>query len=109
MTLSEYKKYKSLFIRRPVCPTFADGVQPPLAVLTRQAEQANFFRHAGAWKVAFAIYCFLGSACGGAMKVIAFIEDPVVINQILDHLKHKAQASEPGALPGSRAPLIGLQ
>ena len=44
------------------------------------------------------------SACGGAMKVIACIEDPVVIKQILDHLKHKAEASEPGALPESRAP-----
>jgi len=44
------------------------------------------------------------SACGGAVKVIACIEDPVVIQQILDHLKHKAEASEPRALPESRAP-----
>jgi len=44
------------------------------------------------------------SACGGAMKVLACIEDPVVIKQILDHLKHKAEASEPKALPESRAP-----
>src|SRR5699024_12310679 len=29
------------------------------------------------------------SGCGGAMKVIACIEDPIVIKQILDHLKHK--------------------
>lgn len=49
------------------------------------------------------------SACGGAVKVIACIEDPVVIKQILDHLKCKAQASEPRALPESRAPLVGLQ
>ena len=42
-------------------------------------------------------------ACGGAMKVIACIEDPVVIKQILDHLEHKAVASEP------RAPPVGLQ
>ncbi|MFQ5422003.1 MAG: transposase, partial [Anaerolineae bacterium] len=47
-------------------------------------------------------------ACGGAMKVIACIEDPVVIKQILDHLKHKAEASEPRALPESRAPPAGL-
>jgi hypothetical protein len=40
------------------------------------------------------------SACGGAMKVIACIEDPVVIKQILDHLKHKAETSE----SESRAP-----
>ncbi|MCP4128259.1 MAG: IS91 family transposase [Gammaproteobacteria bacterium] len=44
------------------------------------------------------------STCGGAMKVIACIEDPVVIKQILDHLKHKAETSESRALPESRAP-----
>ena len=44
------------------------------------------------------------SDCGGAMKVIACIEDPVVIKQILDHLKHKAETSESRALPESRAP-----
>ena len=49
------------------------------------------------------------SVCGGAMKVIACIEDPVVITQILDHLEHKAEASEPWALPESRAPPVGLQ
>ncbi|MAT65849.1 MAG: IS91 family transposase [Gammaproteobacteria bacterium] len=44
------------------------------------------------------------SACGGAMKVIACIEDPVVIKQIIDHLTHKAETSESRALPESRAP-----
>jgi hypothetical protein len=44
------------------------------------------------------------SACGGAMNVIACIEDPVVIKQILDHLKHKAETSASRALPESRAP-----
>ncbi len=47
--------------------------------------------------------------CGGAMKVIACIEDPVVIKQILDHLKRKADTSEPRALPESRAPPVWLQ
>lgn len=46
--------------------------------------------------------------CGGQVKVIACIEDPVVIKQILDHLKHKAETSEPRALPESRAPPAGL-
>jgi hypothetical protein len=41
------------------------------------------------------------SACGEAMKVIACIEDPVVIKQILDYLKHKAEAGESRALPES--------
>jgi hypothetical protein len=38
------------------------------------------------------------------MKVIACIEDPVVIKQILDHLEHKAEIGESRALPESRAP-----
>jgi len=46
--------------------------------------------------------------CGGAVKVIACIEAPVVIKQILDHLKHKAETSESRALPESRAPPAGL-
>lgn len=33
------------------------------------------------------------NACGGAIKVIACIKDPVVIKQILDHLEQKAEIS----------------
>ena len=44
------------------------------------------------------------SACGGGVKVIACIEDPVVIKKILDHLKEKAKTQEPNRLPESRAP-----
>ena len=47
--------------------------------------------------------------CGGAMKVIACIEDPVVIKKILDHLKGKAETNEPNPLPESRAPPAGWQ
>lgn len=47
-------------------------------------------------------------ACGGAVKGIACIEDPLVIKQILAHLQHKAEAGEPRALPESRAPPAGL-
>ncbi|GHK39167.1 hypothetical protein ECZU06_62920 [Escherichia coli] len=39
------------------------------------------------------------SGCGGAMKVIACIEDPIVIKQIPDHLKHKAETSGTGRYP----------
>ncbi len=42
--------------------------------------------------------------CGGVVKVIACIEDPIVIKQILDHLEHKVEASELRAIPESRAP-----
>ncbi len=43
-------------------------------------------------------------ACGGPMKIIACIEDPIVIKKILAHLKEKAAANAPTALPQSRAP-----
>jgi hypothetical protein len=46
-------------------------------------------------------------ACGGAMKVIACIEDPAVIKKILDHLKKKEEANKPNPLPESRAPPLG--
>lgn len=45
--------------------------------------------------------------CGGPVKVIACIEDPVVIKKILDHLKDRATAREPSRLPESRAPPAG--
>jgi len=43
-------------------------------------------------------------ACGGAVKVIASIEDPVVIKQILACLERNAESNEFNPLPGSRAP-----
>jgi hypothetical protein len=44
------------------------------------------------------------SQCGGAVKIIACIEDPVVIKKILDHLNAKAAAVDIHPLPESRAP-----
>ena len=41
--------------------------------------------------------------CGGAVKVVACIGDPVVIEKILDHQKHKAEANVSGPLPESRS------
>jgi hypothetical protein len=43
-------------------------------------------------------------ACGGTAKVIACIEDPVVIEKILTHLTEKALPIEALPLPESRAP-----
>jgi hypothetical protein len=43
------------------------------------------------------------SQCGGAMKVIACIEDPAVIQKILEHLKATTFADTP-VRPESRAP-----
>ena len=46
--------------------------------------------------------------CGGAIKVIACIEDPVVIQKLLTHLKEKAAPEPLGLLPCARAPPAGL-
>ena len=48
-------------------------------------------------------------ACGGAVKVIACIEGPVVIRKILDHLQRKDETRELSLLPESRAPPIDEQ
>jgi hypothetical protein len=44
------------------------------------------------------------SACGGAVKVIACIEDPVVIEKILIHLNEKVASAGRDLLPEGRAP-----
>jgi hypothetical protein len=41
---------------------------------------------------------------GGAVQVIADIEDPVVIRKILDHLKEKGKYQDVFRLPESRGP-----
>jgi hypothetical protein len=41
---------------------------------------------------------------GGAVKVIACIEDPVVIEKMLTYLNGKAASAGTGLLPASRAP-----
>ena len=41
------------------------------------------------------------SECGGAVKVIASIEDPVVIKKILAHLKEKVTPAGLGRLPNA--------
>jgi len=42
--------------------------------------------------------------CGGTVKIIACIEDPVVISKILTHLDETAPATETIHLHESRAP-----
>jgi hypothetical protein len=44
------------------------------------------------------------SKCGGAVKVIACIEDPVVIDKILTQLNEKALPVQAPPLPKCRAP-----
>jgi len=42
--------------------------------------------------------------CGGAVKIIASIEDPAVIRKILVHLDDKMASAVTGLLPECRAP-----
>lgn len=49
------------------------------------------------------------SACGGAIRVIACIEDPAVIKKILEHLEEKEGQQSALRLPESRAPPTGEQ
>jgi len=46
-------------------------------------------------------------ACGGAVRIIASIEDPIVIEKILTHLDKKDASVEPARLPPCRAPPQG--
>jgi hypothetical protein len=46
--------------------------------------------------------------CGGAVKVIACIEDPAVIQKILTHLDKQGPQREVGRLPQGRGPPTGL-
>ncbi|MGB5583124.1 MAG: transposase, partial [Gammaproteobacteria bacterium] len=58
-------------------------------------------------KRVFAIDIETCSVCGGSMKVIACIEDPLVIKKILTHLRGKGLYLEAAGLPQSRAPPQG--
>ena len=42
--------------------------------------------------------------CGGAVKVMASIEETVVVNKILDHLARRPEATTPVFRPFARAP-----
>jgi hypothetical protein len=47
--------------------------------------------------------------CQDPVRIIACVEDPAVIRQILEHLKNKAYADSQAQLPPERAPpQIGL-
>ena len=43
-------------------------------------------------------------ACGGALRIIACIEDPAVINKILTYIESKNASAEPARSPPCRAP-----
>jgi hypothetical protein len=54
-------------------------------------------------KRVFAIEIERCVSCGGRLEVIASIEEPALIERILEHLRQRAQADQ-APLPGARAP-----
>jgi hypothetical protein len=46
--------------------------------------------------------------CGAEMRLMARIEDPVVIRKIRDHFDHNNAPQETGLFPEGRAPPAGL-
>jgi formate dehydrogenase maturation protein FdhE len=60
--------------------------------------------HANSLKQLFNIDIETCSECGGEVKIIASIEDPVVIRKILAHLDDKAASVATGLMPQCRAP-----
>jgi pyruvate/2-oxoglutarate dehydrogenase complex dihydrolipoamide acyltransferase (E2) component len=68
-------------------------------------------RAAMAWaqrlKRVFGIDIETCSACGGAMRILACIEDPAVIGKILAHLDAKAAAAQAARPPPCRGPPEG--
>jgi len=71
--------------------------QPP-------AERRAAMTWAQRLKRVFSIDIETCSACGGAVKVIACIDDPAVIQKILSHLQGKVAPQPPDLLPTARAP-----
>ena len=69
----------------------------------REAERRASLTWAKRLKRVFNIDTKTCSECTGAVQVIACIEDPKVIRQILDHLKHKGEYQDAIQLPDSRA------
>jgi len=72
-----------------------------------EAEKRRAMSWAARLKRAFNIDIKTCEACGGAAKVIACIDDSVVINKILGHLKAKEQDSQ-FMLPVNRAPPVSF-
>jgi hypothetical protein len=57
------------------------------------------------WSVPYSFYSLQTCAgCGGTMRIIACIEDPVVIKAILAHRANKARPVHAVRLPPGRAP-----
>ena len=71
-----------------------------------ESEKRRAMSWAARLKRAFNIDISVCEACGGAVKVVAFIEDPIVINKIWRHIK-AGQDSE-FMSPVNRAPRVNF-
>lgn len=78
----------------------------PKEDLKTEAEKRRSMTWSARLKRAFNIDINICEACGGAVKVIACIDDPAVINKILDHLKAKEDSQF--MLPVNRAPPVSF-
>ncbi len=74
------------------------------AAVPTPAERRASMRRAQRLKRVFGIDIETCAACGGTMRIIASIEDPVVIRAILAHLAEKEPSVHAPRLPPSRAP-----
>ncbi len=74
-----------------------------------EAEKRASMTWAQRLKRVFNVDIEICSSCGGSMKVIACIEEPLVIKKILDHIEKKEQAERHDSLPPSRAPPVDYQ
>ncbi len=68
------------------------------------AERHAAMRWAQRLKRVFGIDVQTCARCGGTMRIIASIEDPVVIKAILEHLADKARPVHAARRPPGRAP-----
>ena len=71
---------------------------------TTPAERRAAMAWAQRLKRVFNIDIEICNSCGGRVKIIACIEDPLVIKKILTHLDSKAAGSAARRLPPSRGP-----
>lgn len=69
---------------------------------TTPAERRAAMTWAQRLKRVFNIDIEICDSCGGHVKIIAYIEDPVVIEKILPHLDRKAACGAARRLPPSR-------
>ena len=86
------------------------GANPKVSVEGQESTPAER-RAALTWaqrlKRVFGIDIEICRACGGALRIVACIEDPVVIKKILAHVDRKNTPQETGLLPEGRAPPAG--